>query len=176
MKNTGYLTAGVVIISAFYGCSTAPVVNSQAVVQEKPPVAVSAENTAKTAADAAGQTLMDAAGACKTEEVKKLTIEGADVNAITHDKYEVTPLMKAAEKGCYDTAKALIDAGADVKKISRYGYTSLMYAAKGGNKELVKLLIDKGVDVDQMGCMFTTALGWAANKDTVEILRKAGAK
>ena len=176
MKNTGYLTAGVFIISAFYGCATAPVVNSQAALQEKLPAAVSAENTSKTAADAAGQALMDAAGECKTEEVKKLTIEGADVNAITHDKYEVTPLMKAAEKGCYEMAKALIDAGADVKKISRYGYTSLMYAAKGGNKELVKLLIDKGVDVDQMGHMFATALSWAANEETAEILKKAGAK
>ena len=82
--------------------------------------------------------------------VKRLIDEGADVNSV--NKYGVTPVMFAAERGCVCCLNILIAAGADIDKVERpfplVGKPALISAAKTGNWECVEALINAGADVN----------------------------
>ncbi len=79
-----------------------------------------------------------------------------------------------------DSAKALLEHGADVNVTANDGSTALMLAASSGDSEIVRDLLSKGADVS---AKFTqtgkTALMLAREKDYTEIvqlLEAAGAK
>jgi ankyrin repeat protein len=55
-----------------------------------------------------------------------------------------TALMLAAERGHTETAKALIDAGADVNAKGKGNKTALMLAAKMGHTGIVEILKQAG--------------------------------
>lgn len=97
-------------------------------------------------ADSSGYTpLMRASWSGKTETVRVLIDNGADINA--RDKDGHTPLLWAVNHGHLDIAKILIDKGADVNAIANdRSTTPYSLAVQTNNTELAKLLKDKGAD------------------------------
>ena len=63
------------------------------------------------------------------------------------DKFGITPLHYALEKGHTEVAMALIDKGADVNARDKYGYTPLHLALSNGHIEAAMAVIDKGADI-----------------------------
>lgn len=77
----------------------------------------------------------------------------ADVNA--KNNINKTPLMVAAQFNFFDSAKMLIEAGADINAVTQtekyYGLshdhrTALMYAAQNADLKLIQLLLNNGAD------------------------------
>ncbi len=68
----------------------------------------------------------------------------ADVNSPQPDG--MTALHWAAYQDDFETAKLLVNAGANVKAENRYGVTPLSLACLNGNAELVELLLNAGAD------------------------------
>jgi len=60
----------------------------------------------------------------------------------------LTPLIFAAREGTIDTAKVLLDGGANVNQASEYGWTALLTATNNRNYKLAKYLIERGADVN----------------------------
>jgi ankyrin repeat protein len=60
----------------------------------------------------------------------------------------LTPLIFAAREGDIESARALLDAGADVNQPSEYGWTPLLTAVNNRNYQLARLLIERGADVN----------------------------
>ena len=112
--------------------------------------------------------LMLASFLANTEVVKKLIAAGAEVNQpgwaavhyaaasgsvetlnllLEHAAYidsespnKTTPLMMALNFGMYDTAKVLIDSGADISLKNDAGMTALDFANKSERNDLISLL------------------------------------
>ncbi len=83
------------------------------------------------------------------EEAQEAITEGANVNY--RDNNGHTPLTYAAMFNKLNTAKLLIENGADVNaKDSDNNTSPLSYAISRGNLELVKLLLDNNADINIM--------------------------
>ena len=61
----------------------------------------------------------------------------------------LTALTFAAREGDIDSARALLDGGADVNQTTEYGWTPLLTAINNRNYALASLLIDRGADVNR---------------------------
>jgi ankyrin repeat protein len=81
-------------------------------------------------------------------DVVRLLLEhGADVDAVARNaQVRTTALQAAAASGDNESARLLLDAGADVHVAESGGFTALHAAAASGNKELVRLLLEHGAD------------------------------
>ena len=85
-----------------------------------------------------------------------------------------SPLHDAAKRGDVETARKLIEQGADVNgKDDEYGNTPLFYAAHKGKKDVAEFLIAKGADVNAKTNMYRTPLHVAA-KDTIVVVDGLG--
>jgi ankyrin repeat protein len=60
----------------------------------------------------------------------------------------LTPLVFAAREGDIESAKVLIEAGADVNQVTEYGWSPLLTATNNRNYELGAMLIEHGADVN----------------------------
>jgi ankyrin repeat protein len=60
----------------------------------------------------------------------------------------LTPLIFAAREGTIESAKALLDGGADVNQTSEYGWTALLTATNNRNYKLATYLIERGANVN----------------------------
>jgi ankyrin repeat protein len=58
----------------------------------------------------------------------------------------LTPLVFAARQGDIESAKVLLDAGADVNQTTEYGWTPLLVATNNRNYELGAVLLERGAD------------------------------
>ena len=58
----------------------------------------------------------------------------------------LTPLVFAARQGDLESARILIEAGADVNKVTQYGWTPLLTATHNRYYKLASFLLDKGAD------------------------------
>ncbi len=90
-----------------------------------------------------------------------------------------TALDLAVAAGKVETAKLLIDNGADVRRIYPSGRTPLHIAAANGPAEMVALLIDRGADLDLQDKLRMSPLDLAVAKNQAEsigVLLDAGAK
>ena len=125
------------------------------------------------------ESLLDAARNGRTETVKALVAEGANVNA--KDEDGDTALMYVCAYGVTDVARALVDAGADVNAKNKNGQTALMRAARSARRfghAVVAMLVNAGANVDVQDKDGHTALTLAAQDaaaDTVKLLVNAGA-
>jgi cytohesin len=64
------------------------------------------------------------------------------------DGGELTALVYAARSGSIDSARVLLDAGANVNQVTRYGWSPLLAATQNRNYQLAKFLIEHGADVN----------------------------
>ena len=62
-----------------------------------------------------------------------------------------TPLLFAARHGAVDSARRLLDAGADLNDTAADGNSALVMAAMSGHGLLAELLLDRGADPDASG-------------------------
>jgi ankyrin repeat protein len=111
-----------------------------------------------------------------TKIVEQLLDRGGDINArdLTSGR---TALHEAAEQGCYDTLKLLLDKGANIEAISFRGITPLHRAAGQGGCEVTKLLLSYGANIDAETNGFGTALHLACQfgqLDTIRLLIARG--
>jgi ankyrin repeat protein len=65
------------------------------------------------------------------------------------DGGELTALVYAARSGSIDSARTLLEAGADVNQVTRYGWSALLAATQNRNYQLAKFLIERGADVNR---------------------------
>ncbi len=96
--------------------------------------------------------IMVAAHQGDTSSVRALLANGADVNTIDRG---FTPLLASLQSGRLETARLLIEAGADVKVKNSEGMAALAFAAHGGYVDVVRSLIERGAELN-----VTTREGW----------------
>ena len=60
----------------------------------------------------------------------------------------LTALVLAAREGGIESARALVDAGADVNQTTEYGWSPLLTSINNRNYELAAMLIERGADVN----------------------------
>jgi ankyrin repeat protein len=82
--------------------------------------------------------------------VKSLVARKADVNAKDNEEQQ-TALMWAVAQKHADAAKALIEAGADIRARSRTGFSPMMFAARVGAEESADVLLAAGANVNEVG-------------------------
>ncbi len=116
------------------------------------------------------QSLREAALEGNSNEVKRLVLEGANINATDEEGRDA--LMLAAYNGHTNILSVLLDHGADVQRIDSSGRTALMYASTGPFPEAVKLLLDQGAkpnlaDKEE----HFTALMYAASEGNLEVVK-----
>src|SRR5215469_11594694 len=58
----------------------------------------------------------------------------------------LTPLVYAAREGCFDCARVLVEAGANVNQVSNYGWTPLLTATQNKHYKLGAYLLEHGAD------------------------------
>ena len=58
----------------------------------------------------------------------------------------LTPLVFAAREGDIESARALLDAGANINQTTEYGWTPLLTAVNNRNYRLAMFLLDRGAD------------------------------
>jgi uncharacterized protein len=80
-------------------------------------------------------------------EATRLLVErGADLEAVSPTFGDVTPLQSACASGERESARILLEAGADPNVRQQGGFTPLHAAAQNGDEELARLLLAHGAD------------------------------
>jgi ankyrin repeat protein len=107
------------------------------------------------------------------DEVVKLLLATAGVNADSHTNVYRTPLSLAAASGHELVVKLLLaEAGVNVNSMDQYSMTPLYIAAGRGNEEVVKLLLaTPGIDVNSRNMVGTTPLSEAACNGLEEVVK-----
>ena len=122
-------------------------------------------------------TIHDAVKSGDLEQVQRLIVKGADVNAKTIS--DETPLIVASLAGQGEVANYLLQRGANIGARNLFGLSSLHAAAYGGHTDIVSLLIAKGADVNDANNRFgVTPLHLASEENhikTVQELLRHGA-
>lgn len=119
--------------------------------------------------------LLVAVNSGRTDVVKMLLDEGADIEAYTSSK--LTSLMIAAYNGYTEVVELLLENGAKVNSVDKYDYTALMVAISNEKSEVAKMLLDKGCDVKKSDALGRTALHIAVSNglgDVVKMLLDSG--
>ena len=105
------------------------------------------QGQAQAQAAAAGQGAAQAAAAAEADADDNDT-EVVVAGLVGGGGGGLTPLIFAAREGDIESARALLDAGADVNQPTEYAWTPLLTAVNNRNYQLAKLLIDRGADVN----------------------------
>lgn len=108
------------------------------------------------------------------EKVKELLNKGVD-DIDKKDKYNMNPLLHAAEQSSTEIMELLLKNGANVN-IQGYsnGLTALFFAVHECNIEAIKLLLQFGADVNIKNAFKETILQWAISsncKEKLEIMK-----
>ena len=121
--------------------------------------------------DALAELLCSHAASGNLAGVREVLAEGADVNrgiykgsASEGDLREITPLQHACIQGDEACVLAIIEAGADLDKVSMCG-TALHAAANRGHEACVRMLIKEGANVDLTSWTGDSPLFFACSHD-----------
>jgi ankyrin repeat protein len=71
---------------------------------------------------------------------------GADPSAVAENEMRVQPLHSAAAVDANETARLLLDAGADANAEQQGGFRPIDAAVQNGNDELYALLVGRGAE------------------------------
>ena len=108
---------------------------------------------------------------------KILLDKGADPKEKVN--HGLTPMMIATQEGKYETAKLLIEHGANIDDHENLsGNVPLHYAISFGQMRILKLLIENGASIDFKALEGATALTYAVScrkKEMAEFLIEKGA-
>lgn len=94
------------------------------------------------------------------DKVKWLLENGADINAVSHDR-GYTPVMDAVWRKNFEITEYLIEAGADLSVVSSDGQPILVLAVGNGDYKIVDLLLKNGANPDIQDSMGMSARGYA---------------
>jgi ankyrin repeat protein len=110
----------------------------------------------------------------QTEVVEFLLHAGAEINSLSRNDVQATPLNSAAAGGHVEAMRLLLEYGADPNACQGGGVTSLHIAAQNGNLQAVLLLLHNGADLRLKNNTGKTALDLAreaGHLEVVELLR-----
>lgn len=79
-----------------------------------------------------------------------------------------TPLMFAAREGGLESARILVEAGADINARAGDGKDALSLAIFNGNYDVASFLVDSGANVNQADAQRFTPLFWAVDRRNME--------
>jgi ankyrin repeat protein len=117
-----------------------------------------------------GPPLYDAARTGKTDVVRRLLKQGADVNLGLETGW--TPLHAACYYNKPSIARLLLEFNPNLETpITHDGYRPLHKAAESGSVEVVKLLVDNGADIEARSNGLATPLWVAANRNRRSAVR-----
>jgi ankyrin len=85
-----------------------------------------------------------------------------------HSSGLFTPLMFAAREGDLESAKVLVEAGADVNATAGDGKDALSIAIFNGNYSVASFLVDSHANVNQADAQRFTPLFWAVDRRNME--------
>jgi ankyrin repeat protein len=117
-----------------------------------------------------------------TDMVSFLLEKGANINDQEYrDTINQTPIIVAAQHGCTDIVRLLLEAGIkDINHKNDQGESALLTAAQEGHKEIVQILLDAGADINQPNSDGETALTIVTrnrhNKEYIYFLIENGAE
>jgi ankyrin repeat protein len=127
--------------------------------------------------------IMKAARNCNATDVVSFLLEkGANFNDEQYrDTINQTPIIVAAQHGCIDIVRLLIEAGVkDINHKNDQGESALLTAAQEGHKEIVGILLEAGADINQPNSDGDTALAIVTRnrhkKDLIDFLIVNGAQ
>jgi len=80
----------------------------------------------------------------------------------------LTPLAFAAREGDIESAKLLLDAGANVNQVTNYGWTPLLIATNNRHYKLAAYLVERGANVDLANKGAWTPLYLATDNRNIE--------
>lgn len=126
--------------------------------------------------------IMKASRRCDGSHVVAFLLEkGANINDTEiRDTIDQTPIIVAAQGGCTEIVKMLLQAGANIEHRNDQGENALISAAQEGHKEIVKMLLDAGANINQENADGETALDLAIRlkqkKDLLDLLLEHGAE
>ena len=103
---------------------------------------------------------------CRSQEQRYEQIE-RDPSSIEMN----AALFSAADKGCLDLAKHLLELGASLDARDRLGARPLARAAVAGEVELVALFLDKGASIDAQNLEGSSALYQAAENGRFPVVQ-----
>lgn len=102
-------------------------------------------------------------------EVRKALIAGAHVESAVTEDYNVwTPLLKACYYGNYESAKILVEHGANINKVGGWGMTPLQTACNSNCFPIVKLLIDRRANINMKTFHWGSALHIACSRNATD--------
>jgi ankyrin repeat protein len=116
----------------------------------------------------------------RPEIINALIDRGASLGY--QDFHENRYMVIAGQKGSPEIIKLLLDRGADVNMIDKgCSYNTALIAAIASKRpvSVVKLLVSRGAKVNGVDIKGLSVMDWACivgNRETIELLRKAGAK
>lgn len=117
-----------------------------------------------------------------TDVVSFLLSKGANINDPEYrDTINQTPIIVAAQHGCADIVRLLIQAGIkDINHKNDQGESALLAAAQEGHKEVVQIMLDAGADINQPNSDNETALAIVTRnrhkKEYIDFLIENGAE
>ena len=107
-------------------------------------------------------------------DVRAALAAGDDIEQ-RDDYFQQTPLISALARGRIDSARALIEAGANINVARADGTTPLHLAVLYGAHDIIRVLIAAGADVDARDFWNDTALFYAKDSTSLTMLLAAGA-
>jgi ankyrin repeat protein len=106
------------------------------------------------------------------DQIFKTLVLNADAQEVNRATPQgVTPLHQASLLGMVDTARLLLQCGADPRREDEGGFCALQYAAQGGEPATIRLLLGLSLDPARKNHGGKTALDIAARFGHVEAVR-----